>query len=87
MQFEAIAALLRKEFGLSLFGFDCIIPVLSSEEASGENANVKADTGRDGVSASSNIVIIDVNFFPSYKEVEDFPEKLRSYLRSRGGLK
>jgi len=27
------------------------------------------------------VLIIDINFFPSYKEVVDFPAKLRRYFR------
>ena len=26
---------------------------------------------------------MDVNFFPSFKEVEDFPARLRSFLREK----
>jgi inositol-1,3,4-trisphosphate 5/6-kinase/inositol-tetrakisphosphate 1-kinase len=26
------------------------------------------------------VVVVDVNYFPSYKEIEDFPEKLREFL-------
>ena len=86
-QFEVIAAALRKEFGLTLFGFDCIIASAAAEEGEGEE--------EDGISRSSHsyrhshpskIEIIDVNFFPSYKEVEDFPLKLKAYLRRRAGM-
>ena len=79
-QFEVIAAALRKEFGLTLFGFDCIIPVSASIN-SNEGASECTSEG-----VYRNIEIIDVNFFPSYKEVEDFPEKLKSYLRRRAGF-
>lgn len=32
------------------------------------------------------LVVIDVNYFPSYKEVPDFPQKLRKFLRSKAGM-
>lgn len=32
------------------------------------------------------LLVVDVNFFPSYKEVGDFPQRLRSFLRKRAGL-
>lgn len=53
------ASLLRQELGLTLFGFDMILPQETS---------------------SSKLSIIDINYFPSYKEVIDFPTRLRKYL-------
>ena len=32
---------------------------------------------------ASELVIIDVNFFPSYKEVADFPQKFRAFLAAK----
>lgn len=61
-RFVAIAAALKEGFGLSLFGFDVIVP----------NDRKTA--------CNSEYVVIDVNFFPSYKEVGDFPSRLRSFL-------
>ena len=55
------ASSISEHFGLSLFGFDVILPV-----------------GDD-----NKILIIDVNFFPSYKEVSDFPSKLRRHFRRK----
>lgn len=34
----------------------------------------------------SKLVVIDVNYFPSFKEVEDFPERLRAFFRRKAGL-
>jgi hypothetical protein len=50
---------LKAEFNLSLFGFDVIIPCNS-------NNNISNDSNSNDV---KELVIIDVNFFPSYKEV------------------
>ena len=33
-----------------------------------------------------HLVVIDVNFFPSYKEVPDFPQRLREFLRKKAGM-
>ena len=38
------------------------------------------------IDVQSRIVIIDVNFFPSYKEVKDFPTKLNNFLRKKAKL-
>lgn len=78
-QFEEIAAALRDEFGLTLFGFDCIIPTSSEEEVG--DSGCQCRDRRD-----CNIEVIDVNFFPSYKEVQDFPVRLRAYLKDRAGM-
>ena len=48
---------LKAEFNLSLFGFDVIIP---------SNNNISNDSNSND---AKELVIIDVNFFPSYKEV------------------
>ena len=32
------------------------------------------------------LLVVDVNFFPSYKEVKDFPARLRAFLRRKAGL-
>ena len=64
---------------LSLFGFDVIVP--DSELGVGVSLPAAA-VAQD----STNIVIIDVNFFPSYKEVKDFPSRLNAFLRRKAGL-
>lgn len=61
--FEKAAEAISEECGLTLYGFDVIIP-----------------TG------SERILVIDINFFPSYKEVPDFPTRLRQYFRKRAGF-
>ena len=32
------------------------------------------------------LMVIDVNYFPSYKEVEDFPVRLRQFLRRAANM-
>ena len=31
-------------------------------------------------------MVIDINYFPSYKEVIDFPSRLRRFLRSKANI-
>jgi len=64
--FHDVAMGIREEFGLTLFGFDVVIP---SEPAAPE---------------AGQLLVVDVNFFPSYKEVEDFPQRFLAYLRRTG---
>lgn len=63
------AILIEKEFELTLFGFDVIIPT---------GTNITQDDWK--------LIVIDVNFYPSYKEVVDFPQILRKLLRRKADL-
>jgi inositol-1,3,4-trisphosphate 5/6-kinase/inositol-tetrakisphosphate 1-kinase len=58
---------IREAFGLTLFGFDVITP---TNEQGGESE----------IETESPVMVIDVNYFPSYKEVPDFPQRLKKYL-------
>lgn len=69
--FRVSAAIIRDELGLSLFGFDVIIPVASEPPLT---------------VLQQQLVVVDVNYFPSYKEMVDFPLRLRSFLRRKAGL-
>lgn len=69
---EMVAKELRSAFGLSLFGFDVV-------------ASVEAGTERPA-NQQQQLLVVDVNFFPSYKEVPDFPSQLRAFLRKCAGL-
>ena len=74
-RFRATAAAIRNEFGLTLFGFDAILPVQHSNSAD-----------LCGTGAAAEVVVIDVNYFPSYKEVCDFPHRLKRFLASRKAM-
>ena len=67
--FKRTAYLIRDSLGLSLFGFDVILPI---------NNNNCINT--------NNITVIDVNFFPSYKEVRDFPFRFCKFLHDRANI-
>jgi glutathione synthase/RimK-type ligase-like ATP-grasp enzyme len=76
--FVSTAKELKKTFGLTLFGFDVILPVGDDESSSSAFIGRAGKTVRSG---GKKLMIIDVNYFPSYKEVKDFPERLKNYLK------
>ncbi|EWM20582.1 hypothetical protein Naga_101460g1, partial [Nannochloropsis gaditana] len=77
-QLQQAARLLQGAFQLQLFGFDVIVPTYGEGEREGDEG------GREG-GWEAELVVVDVNFFPSFKEVEDFPARLRAFLRERAG--
>jgi hypothetical protein len=81
--FTRTANELRKTFGLTLFGFDVIFPAddVVAEDDDSVSHEKKTTAEAASVSHSRNLMVIDVNYFPSYKEVKDFPDRLRNYLR------
>lgn len=72
-KFSNAAKVVSDGFSLSLFGFDVIIPANSTDEDA-------------SLEPADDLVIIDINFFPSYKEISDFPDKLCNFLRKRAGM-
>ena len=94
-RFIAAADSIRNHFQLSLFGFDVIVPsnprpsgILSGRVTDPASCSTACMAGADVLSGEEDsleleLVVIDVNFFPSYKEVTDFPVRLRKFLRSK----
>ena len=82
---------MREAFNLHLFGFDVIVPSSSSPSSSssfpvrriGGNKEEEEDEGEGEGEGEGELLIVDVNFFPSFKEVQDFPARLRSFLREK----
>ena len=66
-EISPVVRALREAFGLDLFGFDVLVT-----------------KSQDGVPATpkhnKEILVVDVNYFPSYKEVSNFPALLAKYL-------
>lgn len=120
-EFKAAAVALQKEFQLSLFGFDVIIPNTCSSSTSSNGVCESTTISSNGIvryssddllhvsdleltsesvdqlrghqdkpqqqqECQSKLVVIDVNYFPSYKEVKDFPFRLKSFLRSKSSI-
>ena len=114
-RFRAAALAIQQEFGLSLFGFDVIVPTTKGaavptshngkaqrcshgviaerarSPSSGSCGSIEDELGfsltLDQADADAyDLVVIDVNYFPSYKEVPDFPQRLRKFLRKKAGM-
>jgi hypothetical protein len=65
----------------------------SREENKGKNGDINKNeyeeedrNGEKGDYGHFELVVIDVNYFPSYKEVPDFPRRLRKFLRQKAGM-
>lgn len=76
---------LKIAFGLELFGFDVLI---TRENASCENDGnfIRNDSiipNEIEHNTNQRMLVIDVNYFPSYKEVTNFPALLAKYLTDR----
>lgn len=71
---EAVADFLRRELGLTLFGFDVVV---SSSSSGSTNGTSSSSNG----SSSVEYVIIDVNYFPTFKGGSDTAAQLRAALK------
>ena len=65
---------LRQAFGLELFGFDILVT---------SNRKYRFDVETAESTATNTMLVVDVNYFPSYKEVPNFPMLLARYLTRR----
>lgn len=68
---QPIADVLKRAFGLELFGFDILMTSVGSKDFI---ANSEIER---------RMLVVDVNYFPSYKEVSNFPSLLAQYLTQR----
>lgn len=70
---QPIVEKLKEAFGLELFGFDILITSseLGSQECLNDDSNKR------------QMLVVDVNYFPSYKEVSNFASLLAQYLTQR----
>ena len=69
-----VVSALKKAFGLDMFGFDILV-------AASTNHNHKNEDEED--ERGNSLLVVDVNYFPSYKEVDNFPMQLAKYLTQR----
>ncbi len=67
-ELEPVTNAIRDAFGLKLFGFDVIVKHDPHNSVVG------------GGSEGREILVVDVNYFPGYKEVPNFPSLLAQYL-------
>jgi hypothetical protein len=75
-EIRPVANAIRKAFGLKLFGFDIL--VTEKEVLSVTGSSPKPEEGR------KEMLVVDVNYFPSYKEVTNFSQLLAQYLAQCG---
>jgi len=86
-EIEPVTTALREAFGLEMFGFDVLV-----------KHNNQNDTRRricdshdydddqhynDNDDCEKEILVVDVNYFPGYKEVPNFPSLLAQYLTQK----
>jgi hypothetical protein len=82
---------LKQAFGLELFGFDILVTVQEENQNADltcdaitkttvEEDGQPVDSGKD---TTVRMLVVDVNYFPSYKEVPNFPSLLAHYLTQR----
>ena len=77
-EIEPVTTALRAAFGLELFGFDII--VAHGKKDFREQKNIMDG---DGNGDEKEILVVDVNYFPGYKEVPNFPSLLAQYLTQK----
>ena len=69
---KPVADCIRKAFGLEVFGFDILLTVQGSSPAICHEKKLR------------EMLVVDVNYFPSYKEVTNFSTLLAQYLAQCG---
>jgi inositol-1,3,4-trisphosphate 5/6-kinase/inositol-tetrakisphosphate 1-kinase len=67
---------LKEAFGLELFGFDILITSPQPNKV-GEDSDDRMEY------PMKQMLVVDVNYFPSYKEVSNFPSLLAQHLTQR----
>ncbi|GMI35040.1 hypothetical protein TrCOL_g6152 [Triparma columacea] len=78
---KPIADDIRKTFGLDLFGFDVLVRSCGSRSSPPSSLSPLSSSGSGGGEGGKELVVVDVNYFPSYKEMyEDFPAMLAEFL-------
>jgi hypothetical protein len=74
-ELEPVTNALRDAFGLELFGYDVIVKH--------DQGNFNIDQDGSSVDVKTEILVVDVNYFPGYKEVPNFPSLLAQYLTQK----
>ena len=74
-EIEPVTNTLRAAFGLDLFGFDVLVKH--------DQTNSSIDTSVNDILNVREILVVDVNYFPGYKEVPNFPSLLAQYLTQK----
>jgi len=75
-EIEPVTRALRDAFGLELFGFDVLVKHNSIKSRNNNDTTPDSSDGKE-------ILVVDVNYFPGYKEVPNFPSLLAQYLTQK----
>ncbi len=75
-EIRPVADAIRKAFGLELFGFDILV-------TKKQHFDGNSQQGTENV-CEKEMLVVDVNYFPSYKEVTNFSQLLAQYLAQCG---
>mmetsp|Transcript_20687 Transcript_20687/g.31386 ORF Transcript_20687/g.31386 Transcript_20687/m.31386 type:complete len:174 (-) Transcript_20687:113-634(-) len=79
-EIEPVTTALREAFGLELFGFDVLVKYNNQNDGAMSTGN--RGSNRDD-RKDKEILVVDVNYFPGYKEVPNFPSLLAQYLTQK----
>lgn len=79
-EIEPVTTALREAFGLELFGFDVLVKYNNQNDSAMSTGN--RGSNRDD-RKDKEILVVDVNYFPGYKEVPNFPSLLAQYLTQK----
>lgn len=83
---QPIVDTLKKAFGLELFGFDILITSSADDDTiAADDEQETDDQPMDDKQElrKRQMLVVDVNYFPSYKELSNFPALLAQYLTQR----
>jgi inositol-1,3,4-trisphosphate 5/6-kinase/inositol-tetrakisphosphate 1-kinase len=70
---RVMAAYMRQQLGLTLFGFDVVVAAPSSSTSSSSTSQEQQQ--------QQELVVIDVNYFPNYRGGKEVPALFRAALR------
>ena len=74
---ELVTTAIREAFGLELFGFDVLV------QHNNQNGSPRIGSSHDGDHDKKEIIMVDVIYFPGYKELPKFPSLLAQYLTQK----
>ncbi len=84
-EIRPVADCIRRAFRLELFGFDIIVTKTKSDQHQQHHTTDSTNTvSSKNECNKKKMYVVDVNYFPSYKEVTNFSELLAQYLAQCG---
>ena len=74
---------LKQAFHLELFGFDILVTNVAKSTPTSTCVSNTVAGAANRHTANKMMLVVDVNYFPSYKELTNFPNLLAQYLAQR----